>query len=216
MNLAILRPFVLKCPQCMAPTESGNTRCKFCAAPLTWEPAMPLTKDDFFLRDEVEDDPDVIVEGVGPKLLGMYTAHVFTHQSQRFFRPTHFWIHPRCADSVLVNGIKIGKNMTLSSMGAVSGALFARGRGLPLAEAETLTPGVIMAIEVYNRTTVNIEFEGAIRGKTLVEDPFVKSQVSRMAQAASIFGRDHRSLNAMLRPPDTFVKLGSGEMRGRR
>jgi hypothetical protein len=194
MHEPYLRPFVLRCSNCSAPCESGQSRCAFCSVPLTWEPRESLGRDDYWMHSlarEVNDARDTSDEdrGVGEFPLGPGTvhggeSHVFQLQPQEVFRVTHVWIHPRIADHFNVLSVRIGRDevlMTRSSIGVrggqapgdapgkISALRFSKGRGFPISSLDscTLTPSIIMSVTVENALPRSLDFQGSVRGTRL-------------------------------------------------
>src|SRR5271156_1704020 len=87
----ILRPFVLKCPSCMAPVEASSdvgsvTTCEYCHVPLVWEPIESLGRDDQGYRikeperQEGFDDGSNLVMAFPKFVMGGNTTRTFQIQ----------------------------------------------------------------------------------------------------------------------------------------
>ncbi len=153
MNAVCLRPFVLRCPECSAPTESKATSCRYCKVPLVWEPSQSFMRDDAWMRTyvpptevvrEVEDEPDMIIRPFETIAIRGGESYQFHYCPQRIFRPVMFWIDPKIAENFQLEFIQIGAKRILPEIDSptVPGILFSRGRGMPLAETETMMPGI--------------------------------------------------------------------------
>lgn len=171
----VLRPFVLKCPQCsaplQAPTESARTRCKYCDVPLVWEPVESLSKDDRFYRmmEEALDDDEPVgaTLGFGPTEVScMSEVHLQT-QASIPVRPSHLYVPPNIADSFSIVDLRVGHNSQLVSMGALPASAFSVGRGSPIACKDTATPGLVVTLVVRNESLQNLRFRAMLRCRTL-------------------------------------------------
>lgn len=160
------RPFVLKCPECTAPTASGKTKCAYCGAPLTWRPAIsPMAFDDGFISQDVDDEPGVVVLPFGPKILHAQSTTVFQCQPQLSMRPTHLYVPERLADSFEIEDVRIGIDSWMIAQGAFPASMCSSGKGLRIFdESAQITVGVIASVIVRNASYENKTFSAAIRG----------------------------------------------------
>ena len=168
------RPFVLRCPNCSAPTPSGAATCVYCNVPLVWEPVESLSRDDAHWRamepldSEADDEPYVI--GYGPEVVHAFCTAVLQKVAQVPMLPSRLYVPPRIAEHFSIEDVRVGKD---SQMRAASGVLpasaFSVGRGSLIA-CDAATPGVMVALIVQNKTAASQNFEAMIRGKK--HDPF--------------------------------------------
>ncbi len=172
------KPFVLRCPDCSAPTEEGQTRCRYCNVPLAWEPIESLSRDDRFYRErererepELEaDETDVVPLGFGPELMLCNSTKTLQIQAEIILRPTHLFIPPNLADHFSVEDLRIGAYSCLYSKNLLPGSAFSSGRGMPIS-CDTATPGLFITLKICNKTTVNRMFEALLRCKKLPDHP---------------------------------------------
>ena len=167
----VLRPFVLKCPSCSAPVESGRTHCRYCCVPLAWEPVESLSKDDRFYEmiEEVLDDGEPVgaTLGFGPTEVScMSEVHLQT-QASIVLRPSHLYVPPNIADDFSIVDLRIGSRSQFVSVGALPASVFSVGRGSPIACGDTVTPGLIVKLVVRNESLRDLKFRAMLRCKTL-------------------------------------------------
>lgn len=179
---SILRPFVLKCPNCVAPLEPGAdagdvTHCKYCHVPLRWEPFESLSRDDLFYRQQDEFDEDdeyAVATGLGPEVIDAYGARVFQMRPQSGpFRPTHLYVTPRCADSFVVKDVRVGVKLSDTFIGGdpLPALNFSHGRGARIS-CDTALLGMIVTVTIENITAARQTFQGMLRGKRLAESSY--------------------------------------------
>ena len=167
-----LRPFVLRCPNCIAPIESGVTHCGYCKVPYVWEPALPLTRDDQAYRYEPSStsppssSPSAhdFVRGIGPCEVHANAVQVFSLAFQEVVRPHKLWVNVNCADAFAISDVRIGTNSVHVGSDTIPARACADGEGLDLFSGETLVPGVRLQIHVVNLTRGNTNFHGLVRG----------------------------------------------------
>lgn len=177
MNSA-LRPFVLRCPNCLAGVESGTSKCRYCGAPMVWEPRESLSRDDFWMHaatlasssdNDADQDKSVAESSLGPALVKYKSTTVFQIHAQVLFRPTHVWVHPAIASSFHIKSVRVGADEVLSlvaTSSSIPAIRFMQGRGFPI-DSETVTPGVIINVIVENVTLKDEDFIGIVRGRVL-------------------------------------------------
>lgn len=170
-SLLRFKPFVLRCPECSAPTPEGAATCKYCRVPLRWEPAESLSRDDQNWRRRLEEedaaaDPDVVPIGFGPYVVTCMTQMVFQTQAQLPCRPTHLYVPARLADHFSIADLRVGKDSCLASQNPLPASWFSTGRGSPVA-CEVATPGVLITLAAENKTNANHTFEALLRCKRL-------------------------------------------------
>lgn len=163
------KPFVLRCPECSAPTPEGATVCKYCQVPLQWEPVESLSRDDLnwrrrFEEDDAAADPDVVPLGFGPYVTQCMTRTTFQTQAQLPCRPTHLYVPPRLADHFSIVDLRVGKDSCLASQNPLPASWFSTGRGSPVA-CEVAMPAVLITLTVENKTNANHTFEALLRCK---------------------------------------------------
>lgn len=169
------RPFVLRCPECSAPTPEGATTCKYCQVPLRWEPVESLSRDDQNWRrrleeEDAEADPDVVPMGFGPFVVTCFTRTVFQTQAQLPCRPTHLYVPAEHASSFSIVDLRVGKDSYLVTPNPLPASWFSTGRGSPVA-CEVATPGVLITLAVENKTAENKTFEALLRCKKMGKWP---------------------------------------------
>jgi hypothetical protein len=173
------KPFVLKCPECSAPTIEGQATCQYCNVPLAWEPIESLSRDDRFYRErerEFEiDETDVVPLGFGPVVVCCNSTTTLQIQAQIVLRPTHLFIPPKIAEHFSVEDFRIGAISCLYSRNPIPGFGFSSGRGMPMS-CDTATPGVYITLMVWNKGYQNINFEALLRCKKLPKDAMFPAQ----------------------------------------
>lgn len=159
-------PFVLKCPECTAPTASGKTKCAYCGAPLTWRPVIsPMALDDGFVSQIADDEPGVIVLPFGPQVLPAQTTMVFQCQPQLTVCPTHLYVPEHLAAPFAIEDVRIGVDTWTVAQGAFPASMCSAGKGLRIFdESAQITIGVIASVVVRNTSYEGKTFSGAIRG----------------------------------------------------
>jgi len=168
------RPFILRCPECSAPTLEGQVACEYCNVPLAWEPIESLSRDDRFYRErerererELEiDESNVVPLGFGPEVILYNTTKVLQIQAEIILRPTHLFIPPNIANHFSVENLRIGIDSCLYSKNLLPGSAFASGRGMPIS-CDTVAPGLFVSLSICNKTSANQMFEALLRCKTL-------------------------------------------------
>lgn len=189
-----IRPFVLRCPECMAPLEppsvvrgddrgphcsaptlAGATICKYCQVPLRWEPAESLSRDDWNWRRRLEEedaaaDPDVIPIGFGPMVIHMLTRTTFQAQAQLPCRPTHLYVPPHLSNYFSIVDLRVGVDSYFATPNPLPASWFSTGRGSPVA-CDVAMPGVLITLVVENKSYENKTFEALLRCKKLGQWP---------------------------------------------
>ena len=162
---------VLRCPECGAPQPGTVPVCKFCQVPLMWAPTRSLSRDDGH-DFEMEDEPNTELLPFSAHLKSGASV-VIQKMPPILCRPTFLWLHPKTASHVEVSNIHIGRD-AIGIMGdeRAPGLLYARGRGMPLTNANSISPGVFMSLTLSNTSlqAAVMGVSGAFRVRVLPKD----------------------------------------------
>ncbi len=187
-----MRPFVLTCPNCVAPLDANEAastdgfpaKCRYCQVPLRWEPAVPLTRDDQMYRYDPTPLPprastpqgvSDVVRGIGPVMISGGTLHVVEICPQTVFRPRAFWVEPAIANNFMISNVRVGENSVHIGSGAIPCSACTDGEGLDIFSGYgpvTMSVGVMLQIHVENRSGANWNFSGVLRGTALDAEAF--------------------------------------------
>lgn len=168
----VLRPFVLKCPQCMAPTESGSTSCDYCQVPLTWEPIESLGRDDRGYRSKeseaiVEDDDSRSILAFSKAVLCGMSTMTFETKAMVPLRPTHLYVPPEFAKDFVVADFRVGQVSQRDTLNPIPASIFSIGRGMPV-DCDTVLPGIRVALVIENHSYESRTFHAIARCRKLV------------------------------------------------
>lgn len=168
MNVA-LRPFVLKCPQCMAPTEQGSTHCRYCAVPLHWEPVSPIDRDDFHVKypETPADLKGKCVMGFGPVAVAADSNTTIQMMPQLPVRPFRLYIPRSCAVGFYVDNFTIGMKSQMVHHNSIPAEKFSEDeKGLSM-QMDPAYVGQIISLSVSNSTPQMKIIQGALDCHTL-------------------------------------------------
>jgi hypothetical protein len=163
-----VQPFVLKCPECTAPSEAHATHCRYCKVPLQWRPVISLSALAEFKNAPIAitrpDEGPVLP--FGPHTVGSDETMVFQIQPQLPFRPKELVLSPHIADKVLVENITIGMRSQFVSPTAIPGWAFRSNNESAKIVFDPLMVGQIMTIHIRSITPEHIGVSGIVRGET--------------------------------------------------
>lgn len=175
-----LRPFVLKCPNCIAPLDATGangrpTHCAFCKVPYVWEPALPIDRDDQAYRYEAPpvtptSRANTIVRGLGPTLICGGATSVVSVEIREFFRPCALWVSRAYAENFAIADVRVGHGGHTSVKHGeelIPCSACAEGEGLDVFDGCTCAPGSVLSVRVVNLTAVNQNFHAIVRGVTI-------------------------------------------------
>jgi len=130
---AVTRPFVLRCPRCLAPTARAATACAYCQVPLVWEPRESFGRDDRnFQHGEAaaESDPSAMVYVGFSQIVYDREPRTLTIVPTRSFRPTHLFIGSEHAPYLSVEDASVGGKSQRGGNGKLLGSAFSQPGGL--------------------------------------------------------------------------------------
>lgn len=190
---AVLRPFVLKCPNCVAPVEEGAIICRYCNVRLKWEAVIPIDRDDFRMKFESapksshtykEDGqylpfPTVAVPGGSSSSLSAI--------AQLPFKPARLVVPAEMAEGFYISDFRIGNRSNLISPTSIPATLFTPDKiGLGMG-MDTIMPGMMTTLVVINMTAMTRNFTAVLEGKV-----FNGNDARNFEKALSAFGRSPR------------------------
>lgn len=168
-----LKAFTLKCSECGAPAKNtSDPRCSYCGVVLMWAPVRSLSRDDGRgFGADVEDEPDCKLLPFASSVASSGQTLTLEIRPLELCRPTHLWIKPAHASNFQVQVFRIGLNMDIiGNANPADGELFSRGRGFPIANAESIMPGVNVSLTVENMTVCTQSFYAALRVRVVPRD----------------------------------------------
>lgn len=199
-------PFVLKCPECTAPAESGQRQCRYCKVPFTWEPVLPLSFDSELDEALHAHAAEGLILPFGPLVLLSAAKTVFDTMPQIPICPevVYFPMTPERADAFVVHDIRIGYNSQLrASVGPIPGRIFAEHGGVRgFARDEFVSVGMRISLVVENVSARAENFHAIIRGRS-----------PERIESARVRGVDGRARRAVL---GTLVDWQRSEGQGAR
>lgn len=191
---ASFQPFVLKCPECTAPSEPLATHCRYCKVQLQWRPIISLSAFERYERDEDEvNEPHRPVLPFGPDACYSNTTINFQIRAQIPFRPHTLTLSPHCADHVLVEDILIGNRSQLIDSNPIPGWAFLSKNPSARIPMDTLSIDQIMTLRIRNVSAQPIMISGVVRGTVPVEPPVYSPS---------------RPMSALPYPPGLFTTSG--------
>lgn len=161
----VIHPFVLKCPECGAPSEYGAVQCHYCKVALAWGPQVPLSELDDGVGEPQYEPIRGPVLGVGPGVVDPGATMRFNVYPQQSFMPTALWIPPFIAPQFEVNSIQIGHREQLIGSSSVPASAFALGEGMVGIFQDLLLLGMLAAVTVKNAAFHPVVFSAVIRGE---------------------------------------------------
>jgi hypothetical protein len=180
MNIAKLRPFVLRCPQCMAPTEQGSTHCRYCAVPLAWEPEKPVDRDDskWVYTEPTPEEKGLVILGFGPSIIGSDGMAVLQCQPQLPVKPQRLFIPKAVAILCSIVDLRIGMDSQFVSSAHIPAERFCESE-TGILDMDACPVGMIISLTVQNNTASVLTFSAALDCKRLEFDYFMNSVRSK-------------------------------------
>ena len=164
MNFA---PFVLKCPECTAPSEEFATHCRYCKTPLVWRPVISLSSfENYRVKTKVQEDdgPQRPVLPFGPQPVAPDQTMVFQIQTQLPFKPDSLHLPPSIVEHVLVEDIRIGVRSQFISPAPIPGWAFSPNNPSAKMSFDAAYPGQFITIHIKNVSHHHITVSGIFRG----------------------------------------------------
>jgi hypothetical protein len=163
----LFKPFVLKCPICMAPTEMGETKCQYCNTPMVWEPVHSLSRDDQYYR-YADPSPEASWKdgsfpmGLGPVVVASNAGQHVQCIPQRSVKLVRLLITDMCADHFWINRVQVGVSIEMDATGSGFPASVAKitAGGLDASTCREVMVGMHVTIEVTNITSSPQVFQG--------------------------------------------------------
>ena len=159
----------LVCPNCGGPLPPAASYkfaicayCKCVSADVTRKPSAPAAQTN------VSDDGTCWM-GFGPVSVSGYAKACISLSVQIVFRMNKLFVDPSCAHAFDISDLRVGKDSQLISPNPIPASACAVGEGLSCGLVDTATPGILISIEVINRTAMMQSIRGMLRGKTMVE-----------------------------------------------
>lgn len=160
----VVQPFVLKCPECGAPSEWGARSCEYCKVTLTWSAQHPLTEvDDEVGQPIIASSLEMPAIGVGPVVVVAGGEAVCSVRPQAPFQPRALYIPSTIASAFEVTDIRVGHISQFLAPGGITGTAFSHGEGMQF-QWDPCPVGCDIVICVRNLHVEPYIFSAVIRG----------------------------------------------------